>query len=309
VIVFKFLALLFLALPAMAQEIITVYSPYSAGHGGNVAFQKVLERANAQQKKYLFVMELKPGAQGVIALTTMNEHPQSRLAIIHAAFVDNLEAGLIKEEDYRPVHSIGDACWAVLSSTATRSGDLASIKGTGEITVGTVGFGNVSHLTALAIAEKYGLSSRLIVFKSNYDAVVNMAGNNGINFGIERISVVKQFEKLNPKLKAIAMSCPTRYSADPKLKTLKEQGIDVPSVFNIVMANHAMSQEKITAIGKVLDQATLSVGLKEIQQLSDMRSSVFDKVSVQDFYSQRISEIQYLRNKYRKQINDAKGNP
>jgi tripartite-type tricarboxylate transporter receptor subunit TctC len=78
VIVFKFLALLFLTLPAMAQEVITVYSPYSAGHGGNVAFQKVLQRANVEQKKYVFVMELKPGAQGVIALTTMNEYPPLR---------------------------------------------------------------------------------------------------------------------------------------------------------------------------------------------------------------------------------------
>jgi tripartite-type tricarboxylate transporter receptor subunit TctC len=306
--VFKFLTLLFLTLPVMAQEVITVYSPYSAGHGGNVAFQKVLERANTEQKKYAFVMELKPGAQGVIALTTMNEHPQSRLAIIHAAFVDNIDSGTVKENDYRPVHSIGDACWAVISSTATRSGDVASLKGTEEITVGTVGFGNVSHLTAMAIAEKYGLSSRLIVFKSNYDAVVNMVGNNGINFAIERISVVKQFEKINPKIKAVAVSCPTRYSADPKLKTLKEQGIDVPSVFNIVMSNQAMPEEKRSNIGNILDQATKSVGLAEIQQLSDMRSAVFDNVDAIEFYNRRMASIRYLRNKYRNQISQSKGN-
>jgi tripartite-type tricarboxylate transporter receptor subunit TctC len=273
-----------------------------------VAFQKVLERANREQKKYAFVMELKPGAQGVIALTTMNEHPQSRLAIIHAAFVDNINSGTVKENDYRPVHSIGDACWAVISSTAARSGDVASLKGTEEITVGTVGFGNVSHLTAMAIAEKYGLSSRLIVFKSNYDAVVNMVGNNGINFAIERMSVVKQFEKINPKIKAVAVSCPTRYSADPKLKTLKEQGIDVPSVFNIVMSNQAMPEEKRSNIGNILDQATKSVELAEIQQLSDMRSAVFDNVDAIEFYNRRMASIRYLRNKYRNQIGQSKGN-
>ena len=304
---FKFLMLLLLTTPTMAQEIITIYSPYSAGHGANIGFQKVLERANEQQKKYVFVMDLKPGAQGVIALTTMNQLPQSRLAIIHAAFVDNIDSGTVKEHDYHPVHSIGDACWAVISSTARRSGDVASLKGTGEITVGSVGFGNVSHLTAMAIADKYGLSSRLIVFKSNYDAVVNMAGNNGINFAIERISVVKQFEKINPKIKAVAVSCPTRYATDPELKTLKEQGIQVPSVFNIVMANHAMPEHKRIGIGKILDQATKSVGLAEIQQLSDMRSSVFDNVDVTEFYNQRIASIRYLRNKYRNRINQSKG--
>lgn len=288
---------------------VTIYSPYSAGHGGNSAFQKVLARANEEQKKYSFVMEIKPGAQGAIALHAMNEHPQSRLAIIHAAFVDNIESGTVREEDYHPVHSIGDACWAVISSTATRSGDLSSIKDTGEITVGTVGFGNVSHLTAMAIAEKYKLSSRLVVFKSNYDAVINMAGNNGVNFAIERISIAKQFEKINPKIKPIAMSCPTRYSADPKLKTLKEQGIDIPSVFNIVMANKGMAEGKRLAIGKILDRATKGVGLDELQKLSDMRSSVFDQTSVQDFYNQRISSIRYLRDRYRQEINQSKGSP
>lgn len=303
----KFLAIFLFALPAVAQENIHIYTPYSAGHGGNVAFQKVVIRANENQKKYNFVLELKPGAQGAIALTTMNEHPQSRLAVIHAAFVDNLETGIIKEEDYRPVHSIGDACWAVLSLTGNRQGGVLSLKDTKEITVGTVGFGNVTHITAMAIAEKNHIPSRLIVFKSNYDAVVNMAGNNGVNFAVERISIAEQFQKTNPKITALAMSCPTRYSADPKLKTLKEQGINVPSVFNIVMSNRSMPEQKSVELGKILDQATKDVGLKEIQQLSDMRSSVFDNVDVKDFYSQRISEIRYLRNKYRKQINESKG--
>lgn len=307
VILGKFIVLFCLAMPIMAQEVITIYSPYSAGHGGNIAFQQVLVRANADQKKYLFVMEAKPGAQGVIALKAMDEYPQSRLAIIHAAFLDNIETGLLKEEDYRAVHGIGDACWAVISSTATRSGDLSSIAGTKEITAGSVGFGNVSHLTAMAIAEKYNLSSRFIVFKSNYDAVINMVGNHGVNFAIERLSVVRQFEKINPNIKSIAMSCPTRHSADPKLKTLKEQGIDIPSVFNIVMANQQMSDQKRLTIGIILDEATKKVGLDAIQHLSDMRSPVFDNVSAQAFYNQRISSIRYLRDRYRKEIDKAKG--
>jgi tripartite-type tricarboxylate transporter receptor subunit TctC len=305
--VIKFLALFLFSLPVIAQENISIYTPYSAGHGGNVALQKVLIRANENQKKYNFILELKPGAQGVVALNTMNEHPQSRLAVIHAAFVDNVEAGTIKEEDYRPVHSIGDACWAVLSLTGTRHGDILSLKDTKEITVGTVGFGNVTHLTAMAVAEKNHIPSRLIVFKSNYDAAVNMVGNNGVNFVIERVLVQEQFQKINPKITALAMSCPTRHSADPTLRTLKEQGINVPSVFNIVMANRNMPEQKSVELGKILDQATKDVGLTEIQRLSDMRSSVFDNIDVRNFYSQRISEIKYLRNKYRKQIIEAKG--
>ena len=67
------LALLF-STSVFAQENITVYTPYSASHGGNAAFQRVLDRANEIQKDYRFQFELRSGAQGLIALTVSYTH-------------------------------------------------------------------------------------------------------------------------------------------------------------------------------------------------------------------------------------------
>lgn len=292
---------------AQAREVVTIFTPYSAGHGGNVAFQRVLEQANQNQSTYTFVLELKPGAQGVIALKAMSEDPAHRLAIIHAAFVDNVDSGQIRESDYRPVHGIGDACWAVVALHG-RTGNVASLRGTKELTIGTVGFGNVTHLTGLAIADRLGIQTRLVVFKSNYDAVVNMAGNNGVTFGIERVAVIEQFQQINPNIRMLAMSCPTRYSAAPNLPTLAEQGIPVPSVFNIVVSDQRMTPEKSRALGAILDQATRDVGLAEIQKISDMRSPVFDGMSVERFYNSRITQIRQLRTRFSAEIAQSKNN-
>ena len=97
-----------------AREIITVYSPYSPSHAGTTATRKVFDVANAAQHKYQFILEFKAGAQGVLALKEIEENPANKLAIIFAAFVDNVEKKLINESDYVPVHALGDACWAVV---------------------------------------------------------------------------------------------------------------------------------------------------------------------------------------------------
>jgi tripartite-type tricarboxylate transporter receptor subunit TctC len=294
---------MWVATVCLAQEPITVYTPYSAGHGGNAAFQRVLDRANELQTQYRFQFELRPGAQGMIALRTANENPNNRLAVINAAFVELVENNQVQENDWIPVHAIGEACWAVLTLGGDEAQGISSLKNLLELTVGTVGVGNVTHLTGLAIGEQVGVPVRLILFKSNYDALVNLVGNHGVNFAIERYAVVDQFREKNPRIKAVAMSCPTRYAAT-HVATLKEQGLNIPGVINIVMAHRTMPADRQLAVGRILDQATRDVGLKEIQHLSDMRSPVFDGVSAQQFYRSRIDTLKFLRKRYSKQIQD-----
>jgi tripartite-type tricarboxylate transporter receptor subunit TctC len=298
------LSLLFCA-SAWAQETVTVYTPYSASHSGNAAFQRVLDRANEMQKDYRFQFELKPGAQGLIALRTAAEQPHSRMAIINAAYVELLENGQVQESEWIPVHAIGEACWAVLALTSNRSASIQSLRGIKEITVGTVGVGNVTHLTALAIGEKIGVPVRLVLFKSNYDALINLVGNHGVNFAVERYAVVDQFRERNPNIQVVGMSCPARYAA-MNVPTLREQGLNLPGVINIVMAHRQMPAQQQTVLARILDQATRDVGLQEIQQLSDMRSPVFDNVTTQQFYNSRIDALKTLRKRYSKQIQDSR---
>jgi tripartite-type tricarboxylate transporter receptor subunit TctC len=297
----KFLLTLLFSTSVFAQENITVYTPYSASHGGNAAFQRVLDRANEIQKDYRFQFELRPGAQGLIALKAAAEQPENRLSVIHAAFVELIEKSQIQETDWRPVHAIGEACWAVVTLGGNESQGIASLKSVPEITVGTVGVGNVTHLTSLAIGERVGVPVRLVLFKSNYDALINLLGNHGVNFAIERYAVVEQFREKNPKIQVVGMSCPTRYAA-MHVATLREQGLNLPGVVNIVMAHQKMPADRQQAIGRILDQATKDVGLKEIQHLSDMRSPVFDNVNAQQFYQTRINALKTLRKQYVKQI-------
>lgn len=280
---------------ANATETIKVISPYSPGHSGTPALYKILEEANSSQNIYKFVAEFKPGGNQIIAVKSLDENS---LAIIAPAYVENVDSGKLNERDYVPVHAFGDACWAVVTNKP--------FKGAKEFVVGGVGFGNAAHLTALALGEKHGFDVRYIIFKSNYDALVNMAGNNGVEFVIDKYEGYQALKTKNPKMEMVAASCPTRLPQEPKIKTLKEQGIDAPYIFNIAIAHKDMTTARRTAIGNILNDATRKVGENEIFNLSAMRPPVFDNISVEDFYKKSVKLVKDLQSKYKTEIDSNK---
>lgn len=274
-----------------AQEVIKIYSPYSPTHSGTPAMYRIIDEANKAQNIYRFVLEFKPGGNQVLALKAMEENS---LAIIAPAFVENVNKGLVDERDYIPIHALGDACWAVITN--------GQIKGIKEVTVGGVGFGNAAHLTALALGEKYGFSVRYIVFRSNNDALVNMAGNNGVIMVIDRYEAYESMKTKNPNLEALAASCPTRLPQAPKLRTLKELGIDAPFVFNITVAPKSMDSTKRKAIAIIINEAQNKIGADEIFKLSGMK---VPNESAEQFYIRSTNLVRSLQTKYRKEIEEA----
>lgn len=278
-----------------ASETIKIYSPYSPGHSGTPALLRIIDEANASQNVYKFNLEFKPGANQLLAIRALDE---KSLAIIAPAYVENVQEGKINEKDYVPVHAFGDACWAVVTNKP--------LKGAKEFTVGGVGFGNAAHLTSLALGEKYNFDVRYVVFKSNNDALVNMAGNNGVEMVIDKFENYEGLKTKNPAMEMIAASCPKRLPQAPNVKTLKELGIDAPYIFNIMMAHRDMPSARRDVIKQILNDATVKLGDKEIFKLSAMRPPVFDNISVEKFYETSVSTVKKLQTKYRDKIESSK---
>ncbi len=277
-----------------ALETIKIYSPYSPGHSATPALLKIVDEANTMQSIYKFIVEFKPGGNQIIAVKSIDDNS---LAIIAPAYVENVASGKLNENDYVPVYALGDACWAVVTNK--------SFTNQKEFVVGGVGFGNAAHLTALALGEKHKFETRYIVFRSNNDALVNMAGNNGVEFVIDKYEAYESLKTKNPSMQMAAASCPVRLPQEPKIKTLKELGIDAPYIFNIVIANKQMSEGRRKAIGIILTNATEKLGEKEVFKLSAMRPPQFDGVNAEDFYKKSTEQVKRLQSKYRAQIENS----
>lgn len=277
-----------------SSELIKIYSPYSAGHSSSPALFKIVDKANELQHVYKFLIEFKPGGNQTIAVKSLNEHS---IAIIAPAFVENVQTGKLVFSDYEPVFALGNACWAVVTNKP--------LNGQSEFTVGGVGFGNAAHLTALALGEKYKFNARYIVFKSNNDALVNMAGNNGVEFVIDKYEAYQALRTTSQKLSMVAASCPKRLPQEPTIKTLKELGVTAPYIFNILISHKSMSSSKRVDIGNILTDAASVIGEEKIFKLGAVRPPQFDNISVQDFYINSIKQVQDLQTKYRVQINTS----
>lgn len=296
---------LFLVNPALASEIIRIQTPYTASHSGTPAMLQIIDTVNQIQKKYTFLLEFKPGGNQVIAVKQMDQDPQRSLAIIAASFVENVELGQLKAEDYVPVWSLGDACWTVMSTVTNGASNLRGLQNAQKIVVGTVGFGNASHLTALQIGKKYNVPVNLVPFKSNFDAAVNMTGNNGVTLTLDTPEAFENFRPRNSKLRMLAVSCNQRLPEYPQVKTLREQGIVAPAVINIVVANTAMPADKRKQLGQILEQATNQIGENKIRKLSGFIPPQFERVSAQEHFTKSVELISRLRGQFEKEIKQS----
>lgn len=301
----KLLLTLILSLSSLAYagETITVQFSASASQPNSAPYLKMLEVANKLQNKYDFVLEFKPGANGVLAIKNMDLSPTNRLATVAPAYVENSKQGLINENDYVPVATQGDACWAVITNVGDTKLGLASLKGQKEITVGGTGFGNAAHITALMIGEQYGFKVRYIVYKANYDALVNMASGEPINFVLERVANYKIFKEKNPKLQVLAMNCASRNPGMPNVKTTREQGFNTPTVFFATIANKRMPEEKRKEIAAILDKAQAELGRQYLFEVSDMSPP---KASTEEFFNERVLQMKALTHRYESKINEAR---
>jgi tripartite-type tricarboxylate transporter receptor subunit TctC len=297
-----FTMLAFWSTLALGAETITIVSPYSASHSGSPAMFRILEQANRMQSQFNFVLEFKPGGEQILAVRYMDEQPQARVAIIAPKYVEHTWSGRLNLNDYDPVWSLGDACWAVITNVGDERQGVASLQGQRELVVGGVGVGNAAHLTSLQLASRYGFTVRYVPFKSNMDALLLMTGDGSVNMVLERVANYQQMKARNPKLQALAMNCPKRHPDLPAVKTLAEQGITAPTVFNIVIANRAMRAWRQDEIARILTQATRQIGLSTIQSLSDMRPNQFDNVPVTMYYNQHVRLLEQLLYKHRNNI-------
>jgi hypothetical protein len=300
-----FIACILSACSVLAHaEFIKILTPYSASHSGTPALLAVIEEANRIQKNYTFALEPRPGANQLLSVQEMDRHHANSLSVVAASIVENHELGRLNLADYAAVYSLGDACWAAMSTIGQRN--ISSMRTAKEIVVGTVGIGNATHLTALEIGAKYNIPVLMVPFKSNADAVINMAGGHGVNFGIDRVETFLNLADRNTQLSLVGVSCPKRLPAHPTVPTLAEQGIQAPYVFNIVVANRRMPANKQQQIGAILNQATVNIGEARLFELGGFVPAVFTETTAEQHLAARVQLVQQLRNRYREQITNSR---
>jgi hypothetical protein len=297
---FKIVATLFVICVggwAQAQETIVISNPLGPTHSGTAQIVAVIEQANRMQKRYHFVQEFRVGAFESISLRYISNHPDRYLAMITNTTAEAVDRGFVRLENYVPVFSQGDSCWMVIALTGSGT-DLSAIRNLKEIVVGTPALGGATHLAALEIGRKYGVPVRMVVFNSNFDALVNLAANNGVNFVIERVKNFQQYQSKNPNMQVLAAQCPTRHPDMPNVKTLGEYGIVTPLIWQQLVASRDMDPQRRRELADILGQATVALGRNKIFEISDQIPPVFAGKTTEQHYIDSWNRLRYQRAKW-----------
>jgi tripartite-type tricarboxylate transporter receptor subunit TctC len=214
-----------------------------------------LEHANVSQSKYKFIIDFKPGANGLLAVKALDKEPTQRIVGIGPHFLRHVENSSISINDYVPVEETGyDICTGVITNigdTAQGIDSLAAYKGK-TVNVGTLSPGSPAFTTAVELSKRYGFIPKFVAFDSDDAGFMALVGNHGINFAFSPPFKYSKYLTENPNLKLLAVHCPTRIKGVPNVKTLAEQNIHVPNIFNMLLAKTAMPAQQRNEIGKIL---------------------------------------------------------
>lgn len=293
---------------AAAKTTITLVYPFAPNHGITPVFYPMLEEANKMQDKYEFVFEPKPGGLGIVALNYMNQNPANRIAVIAPEFIDNIDSGRLVQSDYVHVIGMGDMCMGVFNSGGDERIGFSSLRGTPEIVVGTLGWGNGAHLIGLSVGEKIGIPVRNIIFKSNQEALINLGQGGGVTFVFNRVDAfdsIRAQSKIQAKI--LGVSCTKRVQSIPHVKTLAEQGITAPAPWVIVTSNKDMPANIRTDIANILNRALTIIGEDRVWELSSLQPLVFSNRKLDDYYTQKVTAQRALLKKFQSAIDADKG--
>lgn len=174
----KLLALVLFALAgtAFAQQQVPSTWAFNIANIQGSYYRALLDQANQDQKKYLFVPEHKPGAGGAIGAAHVAG--QEKLTLLGTAAAYFVRPHLYKDTPYnfdqfRPVHVMANSPAALV----TKDKNLADILKQDRITIGTAGAGSGTHLMALKFKEQLpGKDIVVVAYKSSTEALQDVLG-------------------------------------------------------------------------------------------------------------------------------------
>lgn len=293
---------------AVSKEKIIVLNPQGAGYSGTPQFLATIDELNRIQKKYQFISEFKVGGFESIALREVKNNPQTHITTVVTTHIEANDRGLITLGDYVPVFANGDACWVLASNFGDEKQGLKSLSGPNspkEIVVGAPALGGALHLMALEIGKKINKPVRFVFYKTNNDAVIAMMQGD-VNLTLDRVRVFESYKSKFPNIAILASTCGQRHQDARHVKTLDEQGYDVPPIFNVVIASKDMDLTRRQEIRKLFEDATMNLGQEKLISLGDHVPAVFQNKDSEKYYFDMVKKHQLLRQKWKTEVDASR---
>ncbi len=279
-------------MPAFAQAAsdypsrpIELVVPFGAGGGTDILARVTAEAAKKHSSQPITVVN-RPGASGSIGLTeVVNARPDGyKIAMITVEMAIIPHMGIAKfspEADFTPLVRL-NADPVVLTVSATSPWKTieemvdAAKKSKDPLKFGNAGTGGVSHLAAVALAQKAGTAFNHVPFQGNAPAVVALLGGH-IDAVTASPSEVFSFVQ-SGKLRALAVLADQRLGgAFAQVPTMKERNIDLSvGTWRGLAAPKGLPADVLARLSAIALKTANEPAVKEAMEKQNLGYSVAD---------------------------------
>jgi len=262
-----------LTMDVRAQTVVPITWPFGIASSQANYIRVTIKQANKDQKKYIFILEHKPGAGGSIAVKSMSEKSGLALMGHTSSFFSwplfNPNDNYYSFKDFTPILiQCTNQPYVIVSSKYKNFEELQKQK---FLTMGTV-YGSLTEIHARQLQKSLPNTEVTIVgFPGTPEVQTQVLAKNidvGVNFPLGMMQWI-ELDKLN----VIGASGTHIYDKNfPTFAKLGVKGFENLVAHNFIIANASVAPEVVAELHSILQNAA-----KTAPELSDMYEKDFCK--------------------------------
>jgi tripartite-type tricarboxylate transporter receptor subunit TctC len=105
-------------------------------------------------------------------------------------------------------------------------------------------------------------------------------------------------------MRVISALCPSRHPDLPKIKTVAEQGVDSPLIWQTILASKNMDTKRKQELTEIFTSAERTIGQQEIFKLTDQTPPLFYGVSSEQHFRNNWKKLNNSRDRWRNAIRE-----
>jgi tripartite-type tricarboxylate transporter receptor subunit TctC len=273
------------AFSSHASQTLTIIWPFGMGDTQAQYSRSLVEELNKQQKKYIFILENKPGAGATIGARHVAATPNTILSASTAFFV---RPNFYPEEshsvaDFRPLMT---QCAAPMVIVSKKYQTWQEVDKTKPIYIGISGLGATSHLMAMEITKRFP-NATPVPYRGTREASIDVIAGN-IDLSVAFLGEIEGFLDKG-EINALGLSGRKVVRGIPTLESQGFAGMSAVVNMHSLQVPRTMPAEQYNELRDMVVRTARADSVQRAYAIDYCESSNLDSAATQRWFDGQIA--------------------